>query len=56
MRDILISMPADVDRGLAARLNEEVATLDPNGLDLDAFALGDDGLRYEALPLRGRLD
>jgi hypothetical protein len=56
MRDILISMPADVDRGLAAWLNEEFASLDPNGLDLDAFALEDDDLRYEALPLRGRLD
>ncbi len=56
MRDILISMPPDVDRGLAAWLNEEFATLDPNGLELDAFALEDGDLRYEALPLRGRLD
>ena len=56
LRDLLISMPADVDRGLAAWLNEEFATLDPNGLDLDAFALVDGELRYEALPFRGRLD
>jgi hypothetical protein len=55
MRDILISLPADVDRGLAARLNEEFASLDPNGLDLDAFVLEHGDIRYEALPQRGRL-
>lgn len=56
MRDILISLPVDVDRGLAAWLNEEFASLDPNGLDLDAFVLEHGEIRYEALPRRGRLD
>jgi hypothetical protein len=55
MRDILISLPLDVDRGLAAWLNEEFASLDPNGLDLDAFVLEHGVIRYEAFPPRGRL-
>jgi hypothetical protein len=56
MRDILISLPPDADRGQVAWLNEEFAAMDPNGLDLDAFLLEDEVLRYEALPLRGRVD
>jgi hypothetical protein len=49
MRDLLISMPPDADRGFAGWLNEEFSTMDPNGLELDAFALVDGTLRYEAL-------
>jgi hypothetical protein len=49
MRDILISMPADVDRAFAAWLNDEFAEMDPNGLALDAFVLDEAGLRYESL-------
>ena len=49
MRDILISMPADVDRAFAGWINEEFSEMDPNGLALDAFILEDGGLRYEAL-------
>jgi hypothetical protein len=49
MRDLLISMPADTDRELVGWLNEEFATMDPNGLALDAFVLEDGTLRYEAL-------
>jgi hypothetical protein len=50
MRDVLISLPPDVDRRFAAWLNEELAAMDPNGLALDAFALDEAGLRYERLP------
>jgi len=50
MRDVLVSLPPDVDRRLAAWLNEELATMDPNGLALDAFPVDEDGLRYERLP------
>ncbi len=50
MRDVLVSMPPDVDREFAAWLNEELASMDPNGLALDAFALDGCGLRYERLP------
>jgi len=50
MRDVLVSLPPDVDRRFATWLNEELATMDPNGLDLDAFMLAEDGLRYERLP------
>jgi hypothetical protein len=56
MRDLLISMPADADRELVGWLNEEFATMDPNGLALDAFVLEGGGLRYESLtagPRRG---
>ena len=49
MRDLLISMPLDTDRGFAAWLNEEFSTMDPNGLDLDAFSLEGGTLRYEVL-------
>jgi hypothetical protein len=54
MRDVLVSLPADVDRRFAAWLNEELATMDPNGLALDAFTLDGDGLRYERLPVAVR--
>ena len=50
MRDVLLSLPPDVDRRFAAWLNEELATMDPNGLALDVFVLDPDGLRYERLP------
>ena len=49
MRDLLIALPADVDRGFAGWLNEEFSSMDPNGLELDAFVLEDGALRYEAL-------
>ena len=52
MRDILISMPLDADRGFVAWINDEFAEMDPNGLALDAFVLDDSGLRYEALAPR----
>lgn len=56
MRDLLISMPADVDRLFAEWLNEEFSALDPNGLDLDAFVFDGGELRYEPLRVleRGR--
>jgi hypothetical protein len=50
MRDVLISMPVDVDRRFAAWLTDEFSSMDPNGLALDAFVLDGDGLRYERLP------
>ena len=54
MRDLLISMPLDTDRAFVGWLNEEFSTMDPNGLELDAFALEDGTLRYEVLrPPRG---
>ena len=31
MRDVLISLPPDVDRAFAAWLNDEFASMDPNG-------------------------
>jgi hypothetical protein len=49
MRDLLISLPADTDRSFVRWLNEEFSTMDPNGLDLDAFVLQDGLLRYESL-------
>jgi hypothetical protein len=61
MRDLLISLPVDTDRELAAWFNEEIADMDPNGLALDAFRLEGGELRYETLrhsaapaPIRGR--
>jgi hypothetical protein len=39
-----------VDRGFAAWLTDEFASMDPNGLALDAFVLEDGALRYERLP------
>jgi len=53
MRDLLISMPRDVDRMFAAWLMDELASMDPNGLELDAFALEGGVLRYERLPALG---
>ena len=54
MRDLLISMPLDTDRAFVGWLNEEFSTMDPNGLELDAFTLEDGTLRYEVLrPPRG---
>ncbi len=47
MRDLLISLPADVDRAFAAWLNDEFAQMDPNGLALDAFAFDGAEVRYE---------
>ncbi len=55
MRDILISMPADVDRAFVAWINEEFSEMDPNGLALDAFVLRRGDLRYETLRPAGRL-
>jgi hypothetical protein len=49
MRDVLISLPPDVDRGFAAWLNDEFATMDPNGLALDGFLFDGSGIRYERL-------
>lgn len=55
MRDLLISMPADVDRGFASWINEEFAAMDPNGLALDGCVLEGGALRYESFlsPRRG---
>ena len=47
MRDVLVSLPADVDRAFAGWLNEEFAAMDPNGLSLDGFLLDHGELRYE---------
>jgi hypothetical protein len=47
MRDVLVSLPADVDRAFAEWLNEEFVAMDPNGLSLDGFVLQDGALRYE---------
>jgi hypothetical protein len=41
MRDLLISMPADVAPDLAAWLLEELASLDPNALALESFLVAD---------------
>jgi hypothetical protein len=56
MRDLLISLPPDVDRSFAAWLNDELAEMDPNGLALDAFVLEEGTLRYEALRPPSRRD
>ena len=55
MRDILISMPVDVDRAFAGWINEEFSEMDPNGLALDAFVMEDGVVRYEALRPATRL-
>ena len=55
MRDVLLSLPPDVDRGFAGWLNEELSTMDPNGLALDAFVLDGEAIRYERLPGAGVL-
>lgn len=41
MRDILIAMPIAAEVELAAWLRDELAQIDPNGLDLPVFALVD---------------
>lgn len=53
MRDLVLSLPADVDRRFAGWLNDEFASMDPNGLALDGFLLDDRGLRYEPFPAAG---
>ncbi len=54
MRDLLISLPFDADRSFVGWLNEEFSTMDPNGLELDAFTLEAGAVRYEVLrPPRG---
>lgn len=50
MRDILISMPAHVDRLFAGWLNDEFAAMDPNGLALEGVVLEKGVLRVEQLP------
>lgn len=50
MRDVLVSLPSTVDRVFAAWLNEELATMDPNGLALGAFVAEAGEVRAEALP------
>ncbi|HEX5828883.1 MAG TPA: hypothetical protein VFY23_15270 [Candidatus Limnocylindrales bacterium] len=49
MRDLLISLPPDVDRGFAWGLQDAFSRMDPNGLDLDAVVLEAGALRYERL-------
>jgi hypothetical protein len=49
MRDLLVSMPPETDRAFVGWLNDEFSEMDPNGLAVDAFALEDGALRYEAL-------
>jgi hypothetical protein len=49
MRDLLISLPPETDRGFVCWLNDEFSEMDPNGLALDAFAFEAGSLRYEAL-------
>jgi hypothetical protein len=50
MRDLVVSLPPDVDGAFAAWLNEELATMDPNGLALGAFLLEGDAIACERLP------
>ena len=49
MRDLLLALPADVDRGEAAWLAEEWEALDPNSLHLGGFAWDVDRIIPEAL-------
>lgn len=49
MRDLLISVPPGSDREAFGWLVEELSTLDPNGLALEAFAFSDGLLRCEPL-------
>jgi hypothetical protein len=46
-RDLLLSLPIDVDRGLAAWVNEEFGASDPNGITLEPFTFRDGALRCE---------
>ncbi len=50
MRDLLVSLPHDVDRMFAAWLMDELASMDPNGLDLESFVFGGGVISYERLP------
>lgn len=54
MRDVLVSLPENVDRAFAAWLNDELATMDPNGLALDAFVAEGGAITYERLAGLGR--
>ena len=54
MRDLVVSMPPATDRAFAGWLMDELASMDPNGLELDAFVLESGALRYERLPGQGR--
>ncbi len=47
MRDILIALPPDVNRALAAWLHDEFAALDPNGLALEALVWERGAIRHE---------
>jgi hypothetical protein len=49
MRDLLLSMPPDVDRRFARWLQDEFSEMDPNGLELDAFVHEGAVVRYESL-------
>jgi hypothetical protein len=48
MRDLLIALPGDVDRGYAAEMAEGLASLDPNGLFLGLFRHEGDRVVREA--------
>lgn len=56
MRDLLLSLPPDTDRGFLGWLNDEFAEMDPNGLALDAFAFEGGALRYVPLRPSARAD
>ncbi len=49
MRDLLIALPADVDRGFASWLHAEFASADPNCLAPIAFVWGDGHVLAEPL-------
>ncbi|HXG40026.1 MAG TPA: hypothetical protein VNJ28_03705 [Candidatus Limnocylindrales bacterium] len=49
MRDVVLAMPADVDREFAAWVAEEFESLDPNCLHLGGFLLRDGRLTCEPL-------
>jgi hypothetical protein len=54
MRDLLVSMPPNTDRAFAGWLMDELASMDPNGLELDAIVSEGGALRYERLPGMGQ--
>ncbi len=49
IRDLLVSLPADVDRAEAAWIRDEFAAADPNSLACEGFYLRDGRLTYEPL-------
>jgi hypothetical protein len=49
MRDLLVALPVDAEAEFVAWLNDELASMDPNGLALEAFILGEGPLRYRRL-------